>query len=58
MEQKKIYIVQNYNYDEYYEMILTKKEYNAVMRYYAIIDSMGASNDYSPPIEKEKWEKY
>lgn len=59
MEQRKIYIVQNYNCDdEHYEIILTEREYNAVMRYYDIIDNMGASNEYSPPIEKEKWEEY
>ena len=54
MEQRKMYIVQNYNCDEHYEIMLTEKEYNAVMRYYSIIDDMGASNEYSPPIEKEK----
>ena len=58
MEQRKIYIVQNYNGVEHYEIMLTEREYNAVMQYYNIIDNMGASNEYSPPIEKEKWENY
>lgn len=57
MEKRKIYIVQNYNCDdEHYEIMLTQKECNAIMQYYDIIDSMGASNEFSPPIEKEEWE--
>ena len=58
MEQRKMYIVQNYNCDEHYEIMLTEKEYNAVMRYYDIIDNMGISNECSPPIDKEKWKNY
>ena len=57
MEQRKIYIVQNYNCDEHYEIILTERECNAIMQYYDIIDSMGASNEFSPPIKKEEWEQ-
>ena len=58
MEKKK-YIVVNYNCaDDNTEIELTDTEYNAVMRYYDIIDSMGASNEYSPPIEKKEWENY
>lgn len=59
MENKRTYIVENYNCaDDTAEIELTDIEYQAVMRYYAIIDDMGASNEYSPPIEKELWEKW
>lgn len=59
MKNKKIYMVLNYNCeDDDTEIELTDTEYQAVMRYYNIIDSMGASNEYSPPIDKKEWEKW
>ena len=52
-------MVVNYNCeDDNTEIELTDTEYQAVMRYYDILDDMGISNECSPPIEKEKWEKY
>lgn len=58
MEDRKVYIVINYNCDnDNTEIELTDTEYQAVMRYYDILDDMGISNECSPPIEKKEWER-
>lgn len=57
MDNRKTYVVINYNCDDdTTEIELTYAEYQTIMRYYNIIDNMGASNEYSPPIDKKLWE--